>query len=353
MHVRAADDNSVGPQGQRPVDVGARAGARAEQDGDLATDRVRDPRQRVDRPRDPGTTAPALVRDHDAVEPPADRHPRVPHVLDAAEHDRPVPGLADRRERRPALPGLWGREQEVGAPRCPRASEQDGVGAAPARPTQAEPPRAIRRGRGDLLERFARARRVDVCELEVRGRPGGRGLAVGVRQGLASDRAEDDRGRHRDAEHVRAEVALGAVDEHARDDPPRSQRRRIRAHGGGATRPGAQMPARALGQHLRRSRLEVGQVGGEDRLLTSGHPSDIDLGLVADVVSSRPDRERGIRGERPADGRRTARGERGRRPDGRGGGRAGHLEKLTTSGLGHVGAPPQRARVRSEGDSLR
>ena len=75
VHVGAADDHGVGPQGQRPVDVGARADARAEQDWDLATDRVRDPRQDVDRPGWAVTAAPALVRHDDAVEATADRHP--------------------------------------------------------------------------------------------------------------------------------------------------------------------------------------------------------------------------------------------------------------------------------------
>ena len=197
-------------------------------------------------------------------------------------------------------------------------------------------------------------RRVDVRELQGRGRPGGRGLAVGVRQGLAPDRAEDDRGRHRDAEHRRAEVALGAVDEHPRDDPPRAQRPRVRAHGGGAARPGEQMPARGLGQHLRRGGLEVGQVRGEDRLDVRGHPGEVDLGLVAAERGARADRERRLRGRRERGaGRRTGRGERGRREDGRGGGRAGHLEELTTSALGHVWAPFQRARVREERERVR
>ncbi len=42
VHVRAADEDGVGPQGQRPVGVGPRADAGAEQDGDLAaeTDRT-------------------------------------------------------------------------------------------------------------------------------------------------------------------------------------------------------------------------------------------------------------------------------------------------------------------------
>ena len=61
VHVRAADEDGLGPQGQRPVDVGPRADARAEQDGDLAADRVRDPRQDVDRPNRAGTAAAALA----------------------------------------------------------------------------------------------------------------------------------------------------------------------------------------------------------------------------------------------------------------------------------------------------
>ncbi len=196
----------------------------------------------------------------------------------------------------------------MGAPRELRAPEQREVGAVPVRPVQAEPPRAGGRGHGDALDRRARLRRVDVGEPQARGRPGGRGLAVGVRQGLVPDRAEDDRGRHRDAEHGRAEVALGAVDEHPRDDPPRSQRPRVRAHGGGAARPGEQMPARGLGQHLRRGGLEVGQVRGEDRLDVRGHPGEVDLGLVAGVRGARADRERRLPGELGdgASGRRTA-----------------------------------------------
>ena len=217
-----------------------------------------------------------------------------------------------------------------------------------SRPNHREP---VGAAAATLSTDCARMRRVDVRELQGRGRPGGRGLAVGVRQGLAPDRAEDDRGRHRDAEHSRAEVALVAVDEHPRDDPPRSQRPRVRAHGGGAARPGEQMPARGLGQHLRRGGLEVGQVRGEDRLDVRGHPAEVDLGLVAAVRGGRADRGR-RRGQRGPE-RRTARGERGRREDGRGGGRAGHLEELTTSALGHVWAPLQRARVREERERVR
>ena len=108
MHVRAADEDGIGPQGQSAEDVGTREGTRAEQHGDLAANRVRDLRQCVDRPGDTGTSASALVGDDDAVEATADRHPRILHVLDAAEDDRPVPGLADRCEWRPALSGLWG-----------------------------------------------------------------------------------------------------------------------------------------------------------------------------------------------------------------------------------------------------
>ena len=90
-------------------------------------------------------------------------------------------------------------------------------------------------------------------------------------------------------------VALVAVEEHPRDDPPRGQRLRVGSHGGGATRPVEQVLARGLGQDLRGSLLEVGQVGGEDRLDVRGHPGDVDLGLVA--------AERGAR----ADGSATAR----------------------------------------------
>jgi hypothetical protein len=123
VHVRAADDDSVSPQGQRPEDVGPRADARAEQHGKLAADGIRDLRQDADCPGDAGTAPPALIRDNYTVEAAADRHPRVRHVLDAAEDDRPVPGLANRRERLPVLPGLRGRKHEVGAPGCLRAGE--------------------------------------------------------------------------------------------------------------------------------------------------------------------------------------------------------------------------------------
>ena len=109
---------------------------------------------------------------------------------------------------------------------------------------------------------------------------------------------------------------------------------------------GEQMPARVLGQHLRRGGLEVGQVRGEDRLDVRGHPGDIDLGLVGAERGGRADRGR-RRAERGA-GRRTGRGERGRREDGHGGGRNGSLEELATSALGHVFVSIHRARVRDE-----
>src|SRR5688572_9925354 len=40
VQVRATDEDGLGPQGQRPVDVGPSTDARAEQDGDLAADRI-------------------------------------------------------------------------------------------------------------------------------------------------------------------------------------------------------------------------------------------------------------------------------------------------------------------------
>ena len=67
VHVRAADDDSVGPQGQRPKRRSPWApGPNSTASLPPTTSAIA---ADVDRPTDTGTAAPALIRDDDAVEP--------------------------------------------------------------------------------------------------------------------------------------------------------------------------------------------------------------------------------------------------------------------------------------------
>ena len=131
VHVRAADEDGVGPQRQRPVDVGPRADARAEQDGDLAADRVRDPRQDVDRP---GRAGPRRPRSFDTTMPSKPRRTAIrasgtvwmpPRTIGPSQASRIAASAAQ------PFPGCGGESTRWVHPASLRALEQREVGAVP------------------------------------------------------------------------------------------------------------------------------------------------------------------------------------------------------------------------------
>ena len=271
--------------------------------------------------------------------------------LDAAEDDRPVPGLADRRERRPALPGLRGRRARGGCtPRSRARPSRATSGSSPSGQSRANQREPFGAASGDGLDRRARLRRVHVGEPEGRRRAGGRGLAVGVREGLPptgprmigagivtpsmvalrsrSARSMNIRGTIR---HARSACAFAR----AAAAPPAAASRCRRAPSDSTFAAAASRSARFV--------VKIG-------LTPARHPGDVDLGLVAartgrpgrrGAATARDGAERAPTAPRRA---RSARGRSRRRPCRRPRGTDGGWSRTSTA---------QRARVREERDRAR
>ena len=366
VRVGASEEHRLRAERKRLDDVGARADAAVEQHGEPVADRRDDVGEGVERGDRAVHLTAAVVRDDDAVDARLGREPCVVGVLDALQHDRPAPVVAEegqvvprervvaerrrpvqdrpcpvvvadcapedrvgevvlvalateeRQERAvevarpPAHAGRVERDDEGLVPRRGGPCEKARHDVAILRPVELEPARRVPARVRDLLEGRRGGGAHDERQAEGRRGPRDRGLRVGMGDREHPDGREQDRRGERGAEDGHAQVRDGRPRQHPRHDPPRVERRPVGADG--RLRPRAARDVAERGGRHRGlgERLEPGQVG---RQVGHGAAQAREVDLVLDVpvgahrVDPRGGRPRGQSREPGRQGR-----SRGRHP---------------------------------------
>ena len=155
--------------------------------------------------------------------------------------------------------------------------------AAVVRPVELEPARPLAAGLGDLLEGEVGGGAGDHRHAERRGGAGGRQLAVLVDDLLDADRRQQQRRRHRGAEHGRREVALGDVAQHPRHDPAAPEGLAVGVNRLLAAGAGEDVGGRASPPSPRGPPLELGD-RDRDRGRLAAEAAGVDLAVVVGGV---------------------------------------------------------------------